>query len=788
MESGFLTDIRAGRDASNFGKKGQGLYWLAKHKLTIPETLVLTFKASERLNGHQDRLIPEISKDLIQRIDPQKSYAVRSSANLEDGQHISFAGQFLTKTNVSGISAIQRAIQEVLASRQSAELEPYFRKLGENGANLRMAVLIQEMVDPIFSGVAFSKNPTTGLDEVVIEAVQGLGENLVQYGITPDRWIFRWGQFTEQPDGKREYDRVIQKIAVETKRIAKLYGKPVDLEWAYDGKNIYWLQIRPITVSNQVPVYSNRIAREVLPGIIKPLISSINIPLVNTAWIRLFDLLLGPTGLKPEELTQIFHYRAYFNMGTVGRIFEMLGFPRESLEMLLGFPVKSERPSPSLKTFRHLPRLLRFAINAWNYDRRVEAELKSFEMDLQQIVMEDTATLSEQELMQRIQQLFDFNIKVAYQNIVIPLLMNLYNALIKSQLLRAGIDIANFDVTAGLNELKQYDPNAYLDELKQSYENYPPELKESINSVEFKQLEQDPRYAEFGNQVSQFMRMFGHLSENGSDFSRPPWREDPDALVRMILSHPIKDRDQSKKNWETANISWLARWRIRPIYTRARRMRLRREQISSIYTASYGSFRILFMALAERLVKRGVVNKTDDIFFLTWPEIQALVDAPPVADQLKAKIKKRRQEVAESVDVALPETIYGNSPPPVIDTAMDSQKRKGIPTSPGYYQGPLKIVLSIDDFGKVQTGDVIAIPYSDVAWTPLFAKAGAVIAEAGGILSHSSIVAREYGIPCIVSVSGATNLPQNSMVYVDGYQGEVGVLGSRDSSTVQRAS
>ena len=60
-----------------------------------------------------------------------------------------------------------------------------------------------------------------------------------------------------------------------------------------------------------------------------------------------------------------------------------------------------------------------------------------------------------------------------------------------------------------------------------------------------------------------------------------------------------------------------------------------------------------------------------------------------------------------------------------------------------------------------------------MAWTPLFAKAGAVIAEAGGILSHSSIVAREYGIPCVVSVNGACNVPEDSEVIVDGYQGTI---------------
>ena len=73
----------------------------------------------------------------------------------------------------------------------------------------------------------------------------------------------------------------------------------------------------------------------------------------------------------------------------------------------------------------------------------------------------------------------------------------------------------------------------------------------------------------------------------------------------------------------------------------------------------------------------------------------------------------------------------------------------------------------------VEAGDVIAIPYSDVGWTPLFARAGAVVAAAGGMLSHSSIVAREYRIPCVVSVEGAMQLVDGATVTVDGYAGTV---------------
>jgi phosphohistidine swiveling domain-containing protein len=89
-------------------------------------------------------------------------------------------------------------------------------------------------------------------------------------------------------------------------------------------------------------------------------------------------------------------------------------------------------------------------------------------------------------------------------------------------------------------------------------------------------------------------------------------------------------------------------------------------------------------------------------------------------------------------------------------------------------------VHGLRDFDKLQPGDVLVIPFSDVGWTPLFTKAGAVIAESGGILSHSSIVAREYNIPAVVSVPGACQLADDTIVTVDGYRGEIVIHASRE--------
>jgi pyruvate,water dikinase len=123
----------------------------------------------------------------------------------------------------------------------------------------------------------------------------------------------------------------------------------------------------------------------------------------------------------------------------------------------------------------------------------------------------------------------------------------------------------------------------------------------------------------------------------------------------------------------------------------------------------------------------------------------------------------------------------------MVDTSQ-SEKLIGIPTSSGYYSGPISVVQGLEDMDKVQPGDVLVIPYSDVGWSPLFTRANAVIAEAGGILSHSSILAREYQIPAVVSVTEAMRLPDRMIVTVDGYRGEIILHRNTDSEVVSSES
>jgi phosphohistidine swiveling domain-containing protein len=803
MASIRIVDLQKVRGVNQAGTKAANLHWMLQHRYKIPTTYVLQFvKEPDLLN---EATLDEIRVIVEKMLEPDQPYAVRSSANLEDTQQHSYAGQFKTFLNLSGVQDVVNAIVDVLRAGDSEMVKAYASKSGQDTSKLQIAVIIQKMVSPVVSGVAFSKNPLTGLDEVIVEAVPGSGEALVQEGKTPDRWVFKWGECISRPDESNIKFHLIQQVVSQTSQISQSYGRPVDLEWVYDGKELYWVQLRPITHLDEVNIYSNRISKEVFPGIIKPLVWSVNVPLVNSAWIRLFTQLIGRNDLHPDELARSFAYQAYFNMGVIGRIFTLLGFPKESLELLLGFQGGEDRPRfrPSSRTMRYLPRMLVFGAGLMGMSSKIMPAVEKFRFEYAALLKKPLDELDEKSILEHIDRLFQINQQAAYFNIVVPLLMSLYNLLLRRQLSKIRIDFSKFDLTHGLSELNEYDPSLHLSRLASQYSL----LDDQARAMLMENASQDafswPGMEAFQNDLTDFINHFGHLSDSGNDFSSVPWRENPSLVLQMIQaeaqlnkgaepyseSSPISLAGDSvrmssgtsdqKVTWETLKLNSMQRLGFRPIYQNARRYRLYREAVSSIYTYGYGQFRVYFLELGRRFVTFGFLAQPEDIFYLHWNEVKALIhekiaqsEAGTSCDPVQLTAQRKR-EMESSRDLVLPEIIYGDDLPPIQDPDKPGHIRYGIPSSGGYYRGPVKVINRIAEFGKLQPGDVLVIPYSDVSWTPLFTRAGAVIAESGGILSHSSIVAREYRIPAVVSVAGAMRLRDEQIVTVDGYRGEV---------------
>lgn len=256
-------------DEGAFGGKAAGLARALKAGLQVPPGLALDVDMVEALMTSKGAA--ELCDGIVERL-RYRPMAVRSSAVGEDSDEASFAGQHLTCLNVRGGTALLGAIREVRASARTASALAYRRKLGLDEMP-RLGVVVQRMVDADRAGVLFTRNPMTGADERVIEASWGLGETVVAGVVTPDRWrLQRGGTVIEEVAGEKDVEVVpheqgVVERPVDDDRVHQLclgrddlfaldalarrcdehFGGPSDIEWAFEGEELFLLQRRAIT-------------------------------------------------------------------------------------------------------------------------------------------------------------------------------------------------------------------------------------------------------------------------------------------------------------------------------------------------------------------------------------------------------------------------------------------------------------------------------------------------------------------------------------------------------------
>jgi pyruvate,water dikinase len=314
--------------------------------------------------------------------------------------------------------------------------------------------------------------------------------------------------------------------------------------------------------------------------------------------------------------------------------------------------------------------------------------------------------------------------------------------------------------------LKEYDPQISIKALYQKWSLLPEKTRDAVKSHKDLQLKLKG-LDDFKNDFDILLHRFGHFSESGNDFSYPPWRENPDFLLTAIKNESDTEQLKGHRSEKTSRLLKSK------TYRRAGKFRLYREMISSAYTKGYGLFRVLFKYTGEHLAETGKIRHPDDVFYLTLEQHDALLRSNN-KEQIKAltkKIKQVQKEISASENITLPSVIYGELPPPIIE--HDHKALRGIPVSSGMFTGEIVVVKGYQDFEKVIDGKILIIPFSDVGWTTILSQAGAIVSESGGILSHASIIAREFSIPAISSVDHACQLKDGLNATVDANNGSL---------------
>jgi pyruvate,water dikinase len=777
-------------DARKVGQKAATLAHLKRSGYPVPPGWVL-------LPGDDPEPLLQLLKP-----SPRSPLVVRSSAIGEDEATASAAGQYETILNITHPEELQPAIHRCLASYNAAAAIQYRRDRGLPEA--MMAILIQQQVQGSFSGVAFSRDPISRQgDAVVLEALPGNANRVVSGQVTPESYRVLLAEFLlpaatardEQswvlPDDlllpvEGEGDvpqRLIQQVAFLARHLeARYHGIPQDIEWSYDGQTLWLLQSRPITTL--LPIWTRKIAAEVIPGLIRPLTWSINRPLTCGVWGEIFTLVLGKRsrGLDFNETATLHYSRAYFNASLLGSIFRRMGLPPESLEFLTR-GAKFSKP-PTRSTLRNLPGLLRLLQREMRLEKDFQRDYQQrFAPALADLARHPASGLSAPELLTRIGTILALLKTATYYSILAPLSAALRKAIAKVP--DHQIDNGDTPEVAALRELQELARKAEGRGQKdgetgrQGEGEIPPDstTPRSQSPIPttpadwFAILAETPDGEAILAEFDRILERYGYLSEVGTDIAVPTWREEPQPVRELFTQFclnpaPVPEMPQSQNR---KNRRVQQRFRLKG-------------RVTEIYSRLLAELRWSFVALEQHWLETGLLQQPEDIFFLEFEEVRHLLqqqDTVTAAD-VAERIAQRRLQLERDRQLDAPYLIYGDDPPvPLLETRhwQVSERLQGIAASPGQAEGRVRIVRSLQTLPDIDRSTILVVPYTDSGWAPLLARAGGLIAEVGGRLSHGAIVAREYRIPAVMDVHNATQrLRDGQLIRIDGQQGIVEIL------------
>jgi pyruvate,water dikinase len=770
-------------------------------------------------------LDPELAAVVKAAVGARAPLAVRSSVVGEDSAACSYAGLFDSYLFVDDVAA---AIVRCWASAFSPRALAYRLERGLALEPPVMGVIVQEAVLGEVSGVLFTSNPASGRrDEAMVSACWGLGEGLVSGRCDADEFVYSHAgrersatvatkdvQIVPAPGGgTREAPVNAERRDVrclstrDASRLVKAgleiaAGVPQDIEWTLVDGEFVFLQSRPITTLPAAPLGHNRIVwdnsniQESFNGVTTPLTFSVALQSYSSIYAQTLRVLgvRGEAGAA-RNLLGLVDGRVYYNIDNWYRLLLALpGFDRNKadMEQMMGLEdpvdfVEGVALSRREK-LRRLPGMLKvMARLAWSFrrlDASVENFMRRFDERMRSFDRDRLATASYGELIElagRVQtEIVD--------RWIVPIINDTYVMTSAGRLRKlVGEELAS-GLMAGERAVASTQPTRRLVELAAEIRADGELLRALVDGTEAEALER------LRSRLGGFIDEFGDRCMGEMKLETISLRQDATFVVRILrnfVAQPDLDTGalDARELERRAALERHAAERLGPRRRRRLRRRLEavhrgvaaRERLRLARTRFVGLFRDIYCAAGERLHEAGLLDDPRDVFYLTVDELVAVHEGTAVTADLAglARLRKaeyaayeRRQPPHHFETIGSPyhgERLVPRRPP----LSGDAGSLRGVGCSPGVVEGDLHVVMRPDDDLAVN-GKILTALRTDPGWAPLFPSAAGLLIERGSTLSHSAVLAREFGLPCVVGVPGLLQrIRHGERVRLDGATGVV---------------
>jgi pyruvate,water dikinase len=797
------------------GGKASVLMTLAAKGFYVPGFLVVTPEAFAK-----GVLAPEHAAALARQLPliGPGPYAVRSSAREEDGKNHSHAGQFLSLLEVAA-NDVPEAAARVWRSGLAENVGVYRRKQGLSGDGGAPAVLIQQMIDARCAGVAFTADPVSGrTDRIIISAIAGLGDRLV--GGEEDGQTYSLdrtnGATVEGPADPVLSRGDLTKLRNLAEQLEAAMGEPQDIEWAFEGQQLWLLQARPITTAlREAPiadetllVFDNSNIVESYPGLVSPLTYSF----AQYAYSRVYRAFVRVVGVSQstvrdnaavfDNMLSRIDGRVYYNLGNWYRALALLpGFAinRGYMETMMGvneplpaeFVASMEDDKPrGLAMIGEWLRVVGVGLRLAWAALWLNLTIKGFYGRLNDALEEPASAydaLPTSELADRYRwieaDLLDRWDAPLINDFLCMMAFGASRKLLERWAGPEGLELHN-EVMIGQGDMISAEPARRIQEMGRQAAG-DRALVRSLSEGSADLLDSNPALQQ---SIDDYLAKFAERCTEELKLESVTLDRDPTPLYRAIgaaaqaptekqvrIAGPTLDElfegRPVRKAIARAALGWAKR-RVRD-----------RENLRFERTRIFGRARHLLRAVGRQFRAQGLLEQNDDVFFLTISEVLGAIEGFAVDQDLMALVQLRKAEMEAAVRHADPgerilvrggavaglqSRLVAEARP--VDLALE---RKGTGCSAGKITAVARVVRDPRKQG-LQRGEILVARHTDPGWIAIFSNAAAIVVERGSLLSHSAIVARELGIPCVVGLKGAMDwIEDGEIIEVDGATGQV---------------